>query len=81
MEIIEGESAVGGGAAPMTQPATVLIALCHDSLSASALDEALRRSHPPVIARVVADRVVLDLRTVAEDEEDELLAALAALSQ
>ena len=79
LEIMEGQSAVGGGAAPTTHPATALIALRHDSLSPSAIDDALRRSHPPVIARILADRVVLDLRTVAEDEEAELFEVLASL--
>jgi L-seryl-tRNA(Ser) seleniumtransferase len=79
-EIIKGASAIGGGSAPTTHPPTALIALTHTALSADALDEALRSSTPPVIARIFEDRVVLDLRTVALDEEATLLDALAALS-
>jgi L-seryl-tRNA(Ser) seleniumtransferase len=79
-EIIEGESAIGGGSAPTTHPPTALIALTHETLSADALEEALRRSRPPIVARISAGRVVLDLRTVAEDEEQDLLAALSALA-
>jgi L-seryl-tRNA(Ser) seleniumtransferase len=79
LEIAEGESAIGGGAAPTTHPPTALLALTHDSLSADALDRALRRSEPPVIARIISDRLFLDLRTVAEDEEDELLKTVATL--
>ncbi|HKR02304.1 MAG TPA: L-seryl-tRNA(Sec) selenium transferase [Pyrinomonadaceae bacterium] len=79
-EIIEGQSAVGGGSAPTTHPPTALIALSHETLSTEALDEALRRSMPPVVARIYEARVLLDLRTVAEDEEAELLSALTALS-
>ncbi|HEX8772863.1 MAG TPA: L-seryl-tRNA(Sec) selenium transferase [Pyrinomonadaceae bacterium] len=78
-EIIRGASAIGGGSAPTTHPPTALIALTHAGLSAAALDEALRSSTPPVIARIFEDRVVLDLRTVASDEEALLLDALAAL--
>jgi L-seryl-tRNA(Ser) seleniumtransferase len=80
-EIVEGESAVGGGSAPTTHPPTALLALTHTSLSASALDERLRRHEPPVIARILLDRVVLDLRTVGEAEEPELLDALAAVCE
>ncbi|HEX8355037.1 MAG TPA: L-seryl-tRNA(Sec) selenium transferase, partial [Pyrinomonadaceae bacterium] len=72
-EVVEGESAVGGGSAPTTHPPTALLALAHASLSASALDERLRRHDPPVVARILGDRVVLDLRTVDEAEESELL--------
>jgi L-seryl-tRNA(Ser) seleniumtransferase len=79
-EIAEGQSAIGGGSAPTTHPATVLVALAHERLSADALDAALRRRRPPVVARILDGRVVLDLRTVAEDEETELLDAIAAVS-
>jgi L-seryl-tRNA(Ser) seleniumtransferase len=79
VEIVEGASAVGGGSAPTTHPPTALVRVTHASLSASALDEALRRGSPPVVARILDDRVVLDLRTVAEEEEQELMDALASL--
>jgi L-seryl-tRNA(Ser) seleniumtransferase len=78
-EIVPSESAIGGGSAPTTHPPTALVALAHARLSASALDARLRQTRPPVVARVLADRVVLDLRTVAAEEEAELLEALASL--
>jgi L-seryl-tRNA(Ser) seleniumtransferase len=78
-EIAEGRSAVGGGSAPTTHPPTALVRLAHVSLSADALEARLRRSRPPVVARILDGRVVLDLRTVSADEEPELLDALAAL--
>jgi L-seryl-tRNA(Ser) seleniumtransferase len=79
-EIIEGESAIGGGAAPTTHLRTALIALHHNSLSPDALDQVLRHSATPVIARIAEDNVLLDLRTIAEDEEHELLNALVAIT-
>ena len=75
-EIVAGESAVGGGSAPTTHPPTALIAVTHARASAVALEAKLRRARPPVIARIIDGRVVLDLRTVAAGEEAELLAAL-----
>jgi L-seryl-tRNA(Ser) seleniumtransferase len=80
-EIMEGQSAIGGGAAPVTHPRTALIALTHERLSADALEQALRLSAPPVIARIADAKVLLDLRTVAEDEEAALLDALEALPE
>lgn len=80
-EIIDGQSAIGGGSAPTTHPRTALIALTHKNMSAGALEEALRLSTPPVIARIAEDKVLLDLRTVAEDEEAELLTTLARLAK
>jgi L-seryl-tRNA(Ser) seleniumtransferase len=79
-EVVAGRSAVGGGSAPTSHPPTALVALAHASLSAASLDAALRRANPPVVARVLDGRVVLDLRTVAAEEEAELLAALASVA-
>ncbi|MGH9943486.1 MAG: L-seryl-tRNA(Sec) selenium transferase [Pyrinomonadaceae bacterium] len=76
LSLAAGESAVGGGSAPTTHPPTTLISLAHVRLSADALEAELRRAEPPVIARILEARVVFDLRTVAADEEAELLAAL-----
>jgi L-seryl-tRNA(Ser) seleniumtransferase len=78
-EIIEGQSAIGGGSAPLSHPPTALIALSHATLSVDRLEEILRLSTPPVIARIAEGKVLLDLRTVAEDEEAPLLAALNSL--
>ncbi|HVF49218.1 MAG TPA: L-seryl-tRNA(Sec) selenium transferase [Pyrinomonadaceae bacterium] len=81
VQLAEGASAIGGGSAPTTHPPTVLISLAHERLTSSALEASLRKCSPPVIARILDERVVLDLRTVAEDEEPELLAALASLTK
>ena len=75
-EVATGRSAVGGGAAPLTQPESPLVLLSHSALSADELLSALRQSKVPIIARIVDDRVAIDLRTVAESEEEELFEAL-----
>jgi L-seryl-tRNA(Ser) seleniumtransferase len=77
--VVPGQSAVGGGSAPTTHPPTALVALTHARLSAGALEARLRQSSPPVVARIVEDSVVLDLRTVEPAEESEIVEALAAL--
>ncbi len=77
--MVPGESAVGGGSGPNVHPPTTLIALKHASLSADQIEERLRLSSPPVIARIADDLVLLDLRTVAPGEEPELLKAVIAL--
>ena len=73
-EIIPGHSVIGGGATPEQQLPTWLIAIGgHD---ASQSERALRAHHPPVIARIEDERLVLDLRTVFAAEEEELRRAL-----
>jgi L-seryl-tRNA(Ser) seleniumtransferase len=78
--IEEGWSAVGGGSGPAIHPATVLISLQHASLSADEIQRRLRLSSPPVIARISNGKVLIDLRTVAPEEEPELLDAIRHLS-
>ncbi len=75
-EILKGNSVIGGGSAPLVQPATILLALKHKNLSAADLEQSLRLSKPPVITRILEDKVLIDLRTVSEMEEVELLKIL-----
>ena len=63
-EIMPVESLVGGGTAPNAKLASCAVSLVHTELSAAELLKALRRANPPVIGRIVDERVVLDLRTV-----------------
>lgn len=75
-EIVQGRSAVGGGAAPTYQPESPLIVLRHAKFSPVELERKLRMRDVPVITRIVEDRVTIDLRTVSESEEEDLFAAL-----
>jgi L-seryl-tRNA(Ser) seleniumtransferase len=69
-ELTDGGSLIGGGSAPSAVLPTTLIALTSQEMSANDLAARLRRSNPPIIARVEEGRVLLDLRTVfpAQDE-------------
>jgi L-seryl-tRNA(Ser) seleniumtransferase len=78
-EIIEGNSVIGGGSAPMVQPPTILFALKHEKMSVSRLEETLRSANPPVITRILEDKVLIDLRTVSETEEKEILQILGSM--
>jgi L-seryl-tRNA(Ser) seleniumtransferase len=77
--VLEGESAIGGGSAPGVSVPTALVQLAWRDWSADRLEAWLRGRETPVIARIQNDRVVLDLRTVAEGD-DVLLALLASPS-
>jgi len=77
VELLDGESVIGGGAAPTALLPTRLLALTHRALSADELCAALRASDPPVIARVEEGRVLLDLRTVFPEQDETLSHTLA----
>jgi len=72
----EDSSQVGGGALPLQALPTWVVAIRPLLLSAASLEERLRKSDPPVIARVKEEEVLLDLRTVAGEEEAALLEAV-----
>ena len=48
----------------------------HDEKSAAEIERALRAWDPPVIARIEDDRVLLDLRTVSEEDDQKVADAL-----
>ena len=67
---------VGGGSLPQTSLPSRALALTIPPLAAHELEARLRRTQPPVIARVEHDTVILDLRTLLPQEHPVLLRAL-----
>jgi L-seryl-tRNA(Ser) seleniumtransferase len=80
IEIVDGESLLGGGAAPSSILPTRLLALACDGLSADELAVRLRNSDPPIIARVDEGRVLLDLRTVFPEQEAAVATVLSRIT-
>jgi L-seryl-tRNA(Ser) seleniumtransferase len=80
IEIADGESVIGGGAAPSSVLPTRLLALSCAGLSADELATRLRASDPPIIARVEQGRVLLDLRTVFANQDSIIAAALQRIA-
>jgi L-seryl-tRNA(Ser) seleniumtransferase len=69
VEILDGESVIGGGAAPSATLPTRLIAVAVKGLRADEMQARFRASETPIIARVQDGRVLLDLRTVLPQQE------------
>jgi L-seryl-tRNA(Ser) seleniumtransferase len=75
-EVIEGSSVIGGGSTPGQPLHSSLIAIdCADVVEA---ERRCRLSDPPVVARIEDGRLLIDLRTVFEKEEDELARVIRA---
>ncbi|MGD0222302.1 MAG: L-seryl-tRNA(Sec) selenium transferase [Terriglobia bacterium] len=66
----DGESVIGGGSTPGQVLPTSLVAVRHTQHSAAKLEEMLRRQKPAILGRVDQDEFIIDLRTVAEDQEE-----------
>lgn len=69
-------SAVGGGSLPAYQLPSAVLALSHPDRSPLELQAQLRHARLPVVTRVGRERLIVDLRTVFPEEEEQLLHAL-----
>ncbi len=80
IELVDGESVIGGGAAPASSLPTVLLAINSNRYSTAEMANQLRHSAPPIIARVEDDRLLIDFRTVPTHQDELVTAALAKLA-
>jgi L-seryl-tRNA(Ser) seleniumtransferase len=81
VEVVAADSTVGGGSLPGERLATMALAITPARGGAAELLRRLREHEPPVIGRIVEERVLLDPRTVLPDEDDAVIdAVLAALA-
>lgn len=78
-ELIEGSSVIGGGSTPEQPLPTWLIAI--DCTDVAEAERRCRLSDPPVMARIEDGRLLIDLRTVFEDEEADLARVLKAATE
>jgi len=70
---IDEKSAVGGGSFPGAGLPTVAVSLAFPDLSPAAVASSLLEGNPPVVVRIRDDRVLIDPRTIEEDEIDLLI--------
>lgn len=80
LNVFEGESVIGGGSAPDAKPKTWVIEIGREGRTPEELAESLRMRSVPVIGRISDEKLILDLRTVFEDEEEVLENAIAQLA-
>jgi L-seryl-tRNA(Ser) seleniumtransferase len=73
---VSSVSRVGGGSLPLEELPTMLLTLEAKGVSAQELEKRLRLADPPVVGRIVEDKLCLDLRTVASRELGDLEKAI-----
>jgi L-seryl-tRNA(Ser) seleniumtransferase len=76
-EIVPVNSCIGGGAMPGQSLASWAVAFGFQTIDVVEMERRLRRGQPPVIGRIENNRLLLDMRTVAEDELGLLATSLA----
>jgi L-seryl-tRNA(Ser) seleniumtransferase len=80
VDLIDGESVIGGGAAPSAVLPTRLLAVSCKDLTADELAARLLAFDPPIVSRVEEGRALLDLRTVLPEQDEAIILALQSLS-
>lgn len=73
--ISEDFSVVGGGSMPSERIPTFVIKASNRKISANELEGKLRNSRIPLIVRVSNDEIIMDLRTIQEDDFDAVVHA------
>lgn len=79
VSIEKNYSKVGGGTMPLAELPTAVLAVNKPSWKAAETEAFLRRRKYPVIVRIHHEKVLLDMRTVNDEEWNEIKGALEAL--
>ncbi len=81
VEVVSLQSEVGGGSLPDTFITSFGISVSPSGMSVQGLEQKLREQPVPVIARIEKDRLLIDMRTVREEDEALLASEVAAVLQ
>ena len=79
VDVTAGESVIGGGTAPSATLPTHLLSISSARFSPIELQKQLRQHDPPVIVRIEENKVRIDLRTVAPEDDTIIVNALLAI--
>ncbi len=81
IEVVDGNSMIGGGSFPTKELPTRLLAIQSTCDSVDELARRLRTGDPPIVARVANERLLLDVRTIKEDELKEIVSSISKIVQ
>lgn len=79
VSLVQGTSFIGGGSAPMNELPTTVLKFDSVTHSADKMSELMRQHKPAVVGRISDNALVLDLRTVLREQENDLRSAIARL--
>lgn len=68
LEIEDTLSQIGGGSLPTERIKSKCVTILPKNISTSSLEEKLRFGENPVVGRISEDKLILDMRTILEDE-------------
>ncbi len=68
IRLLDRSSRPGGGSMPMLELPSKCLGVKVEGMSANTIENALRRHSPPVISRIEDDMIIMDMRTIQDDE-------------
>ena len=77
LELVPVEDQIGGGSAPMVRLPGWAVSVKDGNKSADRTERKLRKADTPVIARINEDRLLLCVRTIADEEIETAAAAFS----
>lgn len=80
VSIEKGLSEVGGGSLATESLPTSLVLLMLNKCTPEGLARRLRLSDPPIVARIVKDKIAFDMRTIRQDEMDFIIQAVSHIA-
>jgi L-seryl-tRNA(Ser) seleniumtransferase len=78
IRVVQDKSKAGGGSLPEMEFQTFAVQIRAAGISVNQLESRLRKGSPPVVSRIRGDALLLDARTVREQEIKELVRIVAA---
>ncbi len=76
VSIVSSQAYMGGGSTPAEEIESIAIQLAPTQLNVDELARRLRTAPRGVVARIQDGAIVLDLRTVASDDDEQLVATI-----
>ncbi|MGV8146667.1 MAG: L-seryl-tRNA(Sec) selenium transferase [Alkaliphilus sp.] len=76
MNFADDYSQVGGGSLPLEKLSTKIITIAHASISTAKLEKGLRNYKTPIITRIQDGKLIIDVRTIDEDDYEVICEAI-----
>ncbi len=77
VQIVQERSKIGGGSFPLSELPSWALAIRHDHIEVEKMEERLRQWEPPIIVRVSEGYLLMDMRTLFEEDLPIIAEALA----
>ena len=79
VQIVQERSKIGGGSFPLSELPSWALAIRHDHIEVEKIEKKLRQWNPPIIVRISEGYLLMDMRTLFEEDLPIIAEALASI--